>query len=198
MKIIIDTDPGADDALAILFALQRPELEVFGLTSIFGNVPTDLAAQNALRLLTVAGRLDIPVAQGAAKPLSIPPASYAYWVHGDDGLGNLNLPLSKTQPIPQAAAQFIVDTVMAHPGEVTLVPIGPLTNLALALALEPRITGNVAGVVLMGGAARVNGNVNPAAEANIFHDPHAADAVFHRRLASDHARLGCNGKRGDG
>lgn len=177
-KIIIDTDPGVDDAMAILLALKSPEIELVGLTSIYGNVYTNLATQNALRLAEFAGRPDIPVAHGAEKPLVVPLDSVADFVHGDDGLGNINMPPPQGRPVDRSAAQFIVETVMAHPGEITLVPIGPLTNLALALALEPRLAQNVAGVVVMGGAVTVSGNVTPAAEANIINDPHAADAVF--------------------
>lgn len=177
-KIIIDTDPGVDDSMAILFALNSPEVEVVGLTTIFGNVYTDLATQNALRLVEFAGRPYIPVAHGADLPLVVPLGYVADFVHGTDGLGNTNQPAPKGEPVGKPAAQFIVEMVMAHPGQITLVPVGPLTNLALALALEPRIAENVAEVVVMGGAATVNGNVNPAAEANIIHDPHAADVVF--------------------
>ena len=178
-KIIIDTDPGVDDAMAILFALKSPELDVVGLTTIFGNVYTPQGVENALRLVELAGRPDIPVAHGAELPLVAPLESVADFVHGSDGLGNTNPPRPRGHPDGRPAAQFIVDTVMAaQPGEITLVPLGPLTNLALALALEPRLVDHVAGVVLMGGAAMVNGNVNPAAEANIWHDPHAADIVF--------------------
>ncbi len=177
-KIIIDTDPGVDDAMAILFALKSPELELIGLTTIYGNVHTDLATQNALRLVEFSGRPDIPVAHGAAKPMVVPLKPVADFVHGYDGLGNTNQPSPAGQAIDQPAAQFIVETIMSKPGEVTLVPVGALTNIALALALEPRIVENVAEVVLMGGAATVNGNVNPAAEANIINDPHAADVVF--------------------
>lgn len=177
-KIIIDTDPGIDDAMAILFALKSPKLEVVGLTTIFGNVYTDLATQNALRLVEIAGRPDIPVAHGAALPLIVSLDGVADFVHGSDGLGNTNLPPPTHEAIDIPAAQFIVEMIMTHPGDIYLVPIGPLTNIALALALEPRIAENVAGVVVMGGAIMVNGNVNPAAEANIIHDPHAADVVF--------------------
>ena len=176
-KIIIDTDPGVDDAMAILFALQSPELEVVGLTTIFGNVHTDLGTQNALRLVEFAGK-NVPVAHGADVPLVVPLEHIADFVHGTDGLGNTNQPPPTGKPVNMPAAQFIVETVMANPGEITLVPVGPLTNIALALALEPRLVDNVAGVIIMGGAATVNGNVNPAAEANIIHDPHAADVVF--------------------
>jgi inosine-uridine nucleoside N-ribohydrolase len=177
-KIIIDTDPGIDDAMAILFAFAAPELEVVGLTTIFGNVQTHLATQNALRLVEFAGRAHTPVAHGAEQPLVIPYDRIPEIVHGADGLGNTHQPAPEGQAIERTAAQFIVETVMQHPGEITLVPVGPLTNLALALDLEPRIVNHVQEVVLMGGAATVNGNVNPAAEANIWHDPHAADQVF--------------------
>jgi len=177
-KIIIDTDPGIDDAMAILFALYSPEVELVGLTTIFGNVHTPLATQNALRLLAFANHAHIPVAHGAAKPLHIGFDQPAVVVHGKNGFGEVELPTPNTPPDQRSAAQFLVDTIMANPGEITLVPVGPLTNLALALSLEPRIAEHVAEVVLMGGAGGVNGNVNPAAEANIWHDPHAADRVF--------------------
>ena len=177
-KIIIDTDPGIDDSMAIFFALSSPELEVIGLTTVFGNVHVDLAATNALRLLEIAGRTDIPVARGAANSLvgdyGNPPA----FIHGDDGQGNVHLPPPAGTPVAQSAAQFIVEQVMSAPGEITLVPIGPLTNIALALRLEPRIAQNVKQVVLMGGNALVSGNSTPAAEANIHDDPEAADVVF--------------------
>ena len=179
-SILFDTDPGVDDAMALLFALASPEIDVVGLTTIFGNVHTATATENALRLLDFAGRDDIPVAHGADRPLHVPLDYVADFVHGVDGFGDIKTPLpaSSRQPVDGSAAQFIVETIMARPGEITLVPVGPLTNMALALALEPRIAENVAEVVVMGGAATVNGNVNPAAEANIHHDPHAADRVF--------------------
>lgn len=177
-KLIIDTDPGIDDAMAILFALHAPELEVVGLTTIFGNVYTETATANALRLVELAGKAHVPVAQGAARPLYVALEGVADFVHGANGLGDIMYDLPAGQADGRTAAQFIVETVMASPGEVTLVPIGPLTNVALALALEPRIVQQVAEVIVMGGAATVNGNVNPAAEANFWNDPHAADRVF--------------------
>ena len=177
-KIIIDTDPGVDDAMAIFFALRSPELDVVGLTTIFGNVHTDLATVNALRLLDIAGRPDIPVAKGADNPLAVPFGGPVPYVHGDDGQGNIHLPPSARKAMDVTAAQFIIDQVMAHPGEITLVPVGPLTNIALALRLEPRIAQNVQQVVLMGGNAIVPGNATPCAEANIHNDPEAADVVF--------------------
>ena len=177
-KIIIDTDPGVDDTMAIFFALKSPELDVVGLTTIFGNVHTTLATTNALRLLEIANRTDIPVAKGADHPLTFDFGGPVPYVHGEDGPGNIHLPAPTTQPYPKSAAEFIVEQVMAHPGEITLVPIGPLTNIALALRLEPRIVENVREVVLMGGNALGEGNATPAAEANIHNDPEAADVVF--------------------
>lgn len=177
-KIIIDTDPGVDDTMAIYFAMRSPELELIGLTSIFGNVHTKLATTNALRLMEIAGRPDIPVAHGADNPLAVPYGGPVPYVHGDDGQGNVFLPDPTTKPIDKTAAQFIVEQVMSQPGEVTLVPIGPLTNIALALRLEPRIAQNVKEVAIMGGNALGPGNATPAAEANIHNDPEAADVVF--------------------
>ncbi|MBN1201859.1 MAG: nucleoside hydrolase, partial [Anaerolineae bacterium] len=177
-KIIIDTDPGVDDTMAIFFALRSPELDVIGLTTIFGNVHTDLATINALRLLEIADRIDIPVAKGADDPLTGPYEGPVPYVHGDDGQGNVHLPPPMTEPVPQTAAEFIIEQVMSEPGAITLVPIGPLTNIALALRLEPRIAANVRQVVLMGGNALCPGNASPSAEANIRNDPEAADIVL--------------------
>ncbi|MCY4247053.1 MAG: nucleoside hydrolase [Chloroflexi bacterium] len=177
-KVIIDTDPGVDDSMAIFFALASPELDVIGLTSIFGNVRTPLATANALRLLEIADRADIPVAQGAHDPLTRLFEGPVPFVHGEDGQGELFLPAPSAQPLAIPAAQFIIEQLRAQPGEVTLAPIGPLTNIALALRLEPRICEWVDEVVLMGGNALVPGNASPAAEANIRNDPEAADLVF--------------------
>jgi inosine-uridine nucleoside N-ribohydrolase len=177
-KIIIDTDPGVDDSMAIFFALKSLELELIGLTTIFGNVHTDLATTNAIRLLEIAGRPEIPVAKGADNPLAIPFGGPVPYVHGEDGQGNTHPPPPKGKAVDKTAAQFIIEQVMSMPGEVTLVPVGPLTNIALALRLEPRITQHVHEVVIMGGNALVPGNATPTAEANIHNDPEAADVVF--------------------
>lgn len=177
-KILIDTDPGIDDAMAIYLALRSPELDLVGLTTVFGNAPVEICTRNALALLEIAERPEIPVARGAACALVRPPHPAPVEVHGADGLGNVDLPAPAGAPLPIPAAQFIVETILAHPGEVTLAPIGPLTNLALAARLEPRIVDLVDEVVLMGGAAFVPGNVNPVAEANIWNDPEAAGIVF--------------------
>ena len=177
-KIIIDTDPGIDDAMAILLALRSSELEVIGLTTVFGNARGEVTAQNALRLVSLEGHAHIPVAQGSGVPLVLPLMELGTFVHGEDGMGNTNSPMPVKELLNIPAAQFIVETVLSNPGEITLVPIGPLTNIALALHLEPRIVRMVRQVVMMGGAALTPGNISPVAEANIYHDPHAAAAVF--------------------
>lgn len=177
-KIIIDTDPGVDDTIAICMALRSPEVSVIGLTSVFGNVPGEVAARNALRLVELEGHADIPVARGSDVPMVFPLDRLGTWVHGEDGMGNTNPPLPKGRVISKTAAEFIVETVRENPHEVTLVPIGPLTNLGLALRLDPGIAELVQEVVIMGGAVANPGNMTPVAEANIYHDPHAADIVM--------------------
>jgi purine nucleosidase len=178
-RIIIDTDPGVDDSMAILLAFLSPELKVEGLTTVFGNGGTDITTLNALRLVELAGHPEVPVARGAEKPLLRPFTGRGADVHGRNGLGDADFPLPQGQPDPRRAAQFIVDTVMANPGEITLVPVGPLTNIALAASLEPRIVKAVKEVVLMGGAANAHGNASAVGEANIRNDPEAANIVFH-------------------
>ena len=177
-RIIIDTDPGIDDAMAIFYALASPELEVLGLTTVFGNADVDTCTDNAIRLLDIAGRPDIPVAKGASKPLAMDYRGPADYVHGANGLADLDLPPVSRAPHALDAAHFIIHTVRAHPGEITLVPVGPLTNIALAMLLDPELPRLVAGIVLMGGNGFVPGNASPAAEANILNDPEAADLVF--------------------
>ena len=177
-KIILDTDPGIDDAQAIQLVLATPELELLGLTTVFGNADTDLTTANALRLLDLAKRTDIPVARGADKPLNGPYLGAVAFVHGDDSQGNTFRPNSNRQPIDLTAAEFIVQQLNNQPGEITLVAVGPLTNLALALQLDPSIVDKVVEVVVMGGNAFCAGNATPAGEANILNDPDAADIVF--------------------
>lgn len=177
-KVIIDTDPGVDDSMAIFLALRSPELDVVGLTTVFGNISVDTATTNALRLLEIAGRRDVPVARGAADPIVGSFREPERYVHGRNGQSDIELAPPTGQPLSVPAAQFIVERVMADPGDVTLIALAPLTNLALALRLEPRIAHAVREVVLMGGNAFSSGNITPAAEANIYHDAAAADLVF--------------------
>ncbi len=177
-KIIIDTDPGIDDSMAILAAFRSPELEILGLTTVFGNTDVENCSLNALRLVEIASSQSTPVCKGAQKPMILPDLELGTYVHGLDGMGNTNPPPPKGKLDPRSADDFIIETIHQHPGEVTLVPLGPLTNLALALQRAPEIAEMVAEVVLMGGNAYAPGNISPAAEANIFHDPHAAEIVF--------------------
>lgn len=176
--VLIDTDPGVDDAMAILLALRSPELEVRGLTTVHGNADVVQTARNARQILELAGRSDIPVAMGAARPLVRPFAGVVEEVHGANGLGNIALPAPEMPLVNMPAACFIVEQILASPGELIILTLGPLTNLALALHLRPEIARLVRGVVLMGGAAFCPGNVSPVAEANIYHDPEAAKMVF--------------------
>jgi purine nucleosidase len=177
-KVLIDTDPGVDDAMAIFLALRSPELEVIALTTVFGNAGVADTTLNALRLLELEGYGHIPVAKGADVPLVRPRGQLGTHVHGSDGLGGLNLAPPKGKPVDTPAAQFIVNTVMANPGEITLLPLGPLSNIGLALLLEPAIVQNVKEVIIMGGSAYDRGNASPVAEANIYNDPEAAALVF--------------------
>ena len=177
-RILIDTDPGIDDAMAIFYALASPELEVVGLTTVFGNCHTDVCTTNALRLLDIADRSDIPVSQGATRPLAMPYRGPVAFVHGDDGQGNVDLPPSTRTAISTPAPQFIIDSVLAEPDELTIVLLGPFTNMAIAMLLQPDITSLVKQIVVMGGAAFTNGNASPASEANVLNDPEAADIVF--------------------
>lgn len=177
-RIILDTDPGVDDALAFFLALASPELQIEGITTVSGNVDVDLTTRNALSLLTLAGRTDIPVARGCSLPLVREPVVAAY-VHGENGAGGATLPTPTIEPVAQHAVDFLIERILRSPGEITLVPIGPLTNIALALRREPRIADLVREVVIMGGALCVPGNVTPAAEFNIYADPHAAHVVLH-------------------
>ena len=176
-KIILDTDPGIDDAMAIFFAMQSPDIEILGLTTVYGNVPVSMSAQNALRLCDIA-KQSIPVTHGVGMPWVGPESTYAHFVHGDNGFGDIPVAAPLGQLDPRSSAQFIVDTVKANPGEVTLVAVGPLGNLALALRLCPELPSLVKQVYIMGGAAFVKGIVTPLAEANIWNDAHAADIVF--------------------
>ncbi len=177
-KIIIDTDPGQDDAVAILLALASPELEILGLTIVAGNVPLKLTETNARKICELAGKPETRVYAGASRPLMRNLVT-AEEVHGQTGLNGPDLPEPKMKLQEQFAVDFIVETLMAEaPGTVTLCPLGPLTNIALALIREPRIAKRIKQIVLMGGGFFEGGNVTPAAEFNIYVDPHAADVVL--------------------
>lgn len=178
LKIILDTDPGIDDAQAIAFAVAHPKIELLGLTTVFGNATVDITTRNALTLLDIFGMPDVPVAQGAKQPLHQVRYPSPDFVHGKDGLGNLNLDAPGSCAQAMSAAEFIVQKATAQPGEITLVTIGPLTNVALALKLDPSLPTKIKELVIMGGAVTEPGNVTPLAEANFFCDPHAADEVL--------------------
>ena len=182
-KLLIDTDPGIDDSQAILGAFNCPEVEILALTSIFGNVPTDIATRNALFLRTKAGRPDVNVYRGSATSLcGATKARIADFVHGHDGFGGTNQTFTESaeDAAPGSAAEHIVRLANEHPGEIVVLCLAALTNLALALQLDATLQDKLKSVVVLGGAFFINGNVNPAAEANIYGDPEAANVVFSR------------------
>lgn len=180
-KILFDTDPGVDDATALLFLHKHPDVELVGITTVFGNTDIDRVTRNALYLKE---RFNVaaPVARGAGRPLVREPGPLPILVHGDNGLGNVPIPERIGGDLdPRPAARFIIDMLREQPGEITIVAVGRLTNLAQALAEAPEIAGLAKEIVIMGGAFALsghNGNVTPVAEANILGDPHAADLVF--------------------
>jgi inosine-uridine nucleoside N-ribohydrolase len=180
-KVIIDTDPGVDDALAIFLALASPEINVIGLTTVFGNAHTSTTTRNALSLLELAGRNDIAVAMGASEPLASEYVGPPIHVHGPDGQGNANVKPPALKAINTPAPAWIYELASAAPGEVTILALGPLTNLALAVQQYPDLPALVDEVVVMGGNALGPGNASPAAESNMLHDPEAADIVFGER-----------------
>jgi purine nucleosidase len=178
--IILDVDTGIDDALAIAYAARSPELELVGLTTCFGNVSVEEATRNTLYMLEVFGREEVPVHAGASLPFRRSVGrGHAKEVHGEDGLGNaLGSSLPRSRAAGTNAARFLIDQAKARPGELTVIAVGPLTNLALAIQEDAEFVRLVKRVVIMGGAVTVPGNVTPHAEANIYSDPEAADYVF--------------------
>jgi inosine-uridine nucleoside N-ribohydrolase len=176
VKLILDCDPGHDDAIALLLALASPEVELLGVTTVHGNQTLEKTTTNALKLLEFVGRAELPVAGGADRPLRREPYVAAY-VHGESGLDGPALPQPSGTPVDRHAIDFIAESVLAASEPVTLVPTGPLTNIALFLARHPAAAERVARIVLMGGAIG-EGNVTPAAEFNIWADPEAACRVF--------------------
>ena len=175
-KIILDCDPGVDDAMAIAYAVGSPEIDLVGITTVAGNVSLAKTTANAIRVCEFVRADEIPVTAGSATAL-LRPALTAELVHGEDGLLSARLPPPVAAPRPGHAVDFIIDTVLAAPGEITLVAVGPLTNIALALRREPALAASVANFVIMGGSSS-RGNVTPAAEFNIAVDPEAAAIVF--------------------
>lgn len=175
--LLIDTDPGVDDALALLMAFNDPRHEVVGLTIAAGNVGLTHTVANALKLCEVAGRDDVPVYAGCAQPL-LHAAPDAAHVHGDDGFGDVGFEAAIRRAETEHAAQAILRLSQAHAGSLLLVALGPLTNLALALKLDPGLPERVARLVVMGGAVTCRGNITPAAEFNLYFDPEAAHIVF--------------------
>ena len=175
-KFIIDTDTASDDAVALVLALTDPRVDVLAITVVSGNVPLDMGVQNALYTTELCGSTT-PVYAGADRPL-IREHVFAHYVHGVDWMGDVGLPLGGREPATGHAVDVIIDLARAHPGEITLVTLGPLTNLALALRRAPDIAGLFDRVVMMAGTGDHSGNVSPAAEFNIYVDPDAADMVF--------------------
>jgi purine nucleosidase len=175
-RVIIDTDPGTDDALAILLALNSPELKVEALTVVPGNVVAAQGLENALKIVSLANRCDVAVAAGSQHPLNQKLITAEYW-HGQNGLADIELPPSRCKVDPRFGPDLIIEMAHKYPHEITLVPIGPLTNIALAVSKDPSIAMLVRNIVIMGGSIS-GGNVNGAAEANVYNDPEAAQIVF--------------------
>jgi len=179
IPVLLDCDTGVDDTMALLLAALSPAIELVGVGTTWGNVETPLATRNTLNVLSLCGRDDVPVAPGELGPSDGSPAHYAYYVHGHDGQGDRGITSApRRDPLEISAAELIVRLCSERPGEIELVPVGPLTNIAKALELEPRLPSLVRGVTVMGGAALVPGNATAVAEANIWHDPEAAATVF--------------------
>ena len=175
-RVIIDTDPGTDDALAILLALQSPELRVEGLTIVAGNVTASAGLVNALKIVSLADRCDVPIAAGAQRPLHATLNTEPFW-NGPNGLGGAELPPSRCKADPRFGPDLIIELLHRYPHEITIIGIGPETNLALAILKDPTIVPLAKAVILMAGSIS-GGNVNGAAEFNVFCDPDAADLVF--------------------
>jgi purine nucleosidase len=177
-RIILDCDPGIDDAIALFLALSAADvIELHSVTTVFGNRPLACTTRNALRLLAVAGRADIPVFPGCARPILAGSTSDQN-VHGTDGLGDIGLADTGTAPAERHAVQHLIQTVLAHPGDITICAIGPMTNIALAMVAEAGLASKIREIVFMGGAAFGPGNTTALAEFNIWSDPHAAEIVM--------------------
>ena len=176
IPIIIDCDPGHDDAIAILLALASPEVDLLGVTTVAGNSTLDKTTINALKVLELCDRREIPVAVGASRPL-VRELVVAEYVHGKSGLDGPDLADPVMRPVSVHAVDFLADRILASPSPVTLIPVGPLTNIALLLSRYPEVAGNVSRIISMGGAIGT-GNITPSAEFNIYVDPEAALRVY--------------------
>jgi purine nucleosidase len=177
-RILLDTDPGIDDSLAILLALASSEVLLEGLSVVHGNCSLEQATINALSVLELAKATHVPVAMGCELPL-VQPSLLAPETHGNSGLGYAKLPGPRSKPIGRHGCDFLIEQIMTNPGEITLVAIGPLTNVALAIRQEPRIVHTLKELIIMGGAIRYEGNTTALAEFNTYVDPHAAHIVYH-------------------
>ncbi len=177
MKLILDTDPGVDDAMAFYYAHACEEIELLALTTVFGNVSVEDATNNALWMVEDAGS-SAKVFAGCAEPLEIPRNPAPVEIHGKTGTGGIELPLPTGKAEDQSAPEYLVEAARAAPGEITVCAVGPLTNIARAIQLDPEFVSNLHQLVIMGGALHVNGNVNAFAEANFWNDPHAANIVL--------------------
>ncbi len=177
VKIIMDVDTGIDDALALLLAVRSTELELLACTTVAGNVTVEQTTRNTLAVLELAERSDIPVIRGAARPL-VRRLTTATFFHGKDGLGNSNLPEPTMRPLATFAPEYLVKMAAQFTGELTIVAVGPLTNLAMALLLDPHWGRKLKQLIIMGGTVHAPGNVTPVAEANFYNDPEAAQAVI--------------------
>jgi inosine-uridine nucleoside N-ribohydrolase len=180
LRVIIDSDPGVDDAVGILLALRSPELQVEAITAVAGNVPLELTLPNALRLVEIAGRTNIPIAGGASHPLTrrLVTARYA---HGNNGLAGVDFPAPTIKPSHESANETLRRIIRANPGEITIAAIGPLTNIAILLRSDPEIAPLIRGIAIMGGSLS-GGNITPSAEFNFYADPEAARVVFDANL----------------
>ena len=177
-RIIVDTDPGVDDAFTFLLALASPEIKLEALTTTQGNVTIDKATRNALSILELGHASHIPVVQGSVLPL-IQPLRASAAVHGESGIGNSQLPVPQAKPVRGHAVDYLIERVRAEPNQLSIFPIGPLTNIAMAIRKEPGFANGIKELVIMGGAIQTGGNMTALAEFNIYVDPHAAHIVFH-------------------
>jgi purine nucleosidase len=177
-RIIIDTDPGVDDAFTFLLTLASPEIKLEALTTTQGNVTLEKATRNALAVLELGHAPHVPVARGSVLPLVQPLRASAH-VHGESGIGNAQLPEPQAKPVPEHAVDYLIERILAEPNQISVFPIGPMTNIAMAIRKEPKFAKAVKELVIMGGAIQEAGNMTPLAEFNIYVDPHAAHIVFH-------------------